>query len=198
MSKTASRTGARVLIHLCDKASYSFTQDPGTFFSKLAARPSLKTPTRHLLDVAVARRTCASKTLEKKEEVFRWNQSRAHWARQVGAWSAWFLFARLDFPVFAGTLPSRQRPGPRPPNRHVWVNESCVNLALRSWNKVEVLIKHRVYGVRVPCLFLLLFLLSFFFFFSFLHFLETGQNPPPPNGHARILANADIYGRSLR
>ena len=41
---------------------------------------------------------------------------------------------------------------------------------------------------------------SFFFIFvSFLHFLETGKvkTPPPPNGHARILVNAEIYGRSL-
>ena len=39
-----------------------------------------------------------------------------------------------------------------------------------------------------------------FFSFSFLHFLETGKvkNPPPPNGHARILVNAKIYGRSLK
>ena len=65
---------------------------------------------------------------------------------------------------------------------------------------MEVSIKHRVYGFRVLCLFLLLFLLSFFFFsFSSLHFLETGKvkTPPPPNGHARILVNAEVYGRSL-
>ena len=49
---------------------------------------------------------------------------------------------------------------------------------------MEVSIKHRVYGVRILCLFLLLFLLSFFlfFFFSFLHFLKTGKvNPSPPS-----------------
>ena len=42
---------------------------------------------------------------------------------------------------------------------------------------------------------------SFFLsLFSFLHFLETGKDnsPPPQNGHARILVNAEIYGRSLR
>ena len=45
------------------------------------------------------------------------------------------------------------------------------------------------------------FRLSFSFFFSFIFtFLETGKvkTPPPPNGHARILVNAEIYGRSLR
>ena len=43
------------------------------------------------------------------------------------------------------------------------------------------------------------FFFFFLFFFSFLHFLETGKvkTPPPPNGHARILVNAEIYGRSL-
>ena len=35
-------------------------------FSKLAARPSLKTPARRLLDVTVARRTCASKNIGKE------------------------------------------------------------------------------------------------------------------------------------
>ena len=77
--------------------------------------------------------------------------------------------------------------------------EPCVILALRSWNEVEVSIKHRVYGLRVLCLFLLLFLHSFFFFsFSFLHYLETGKvKPPPPNGHARILVNAEISGGSF-
>ena len=64
--------------------------------------------------------------------------------------------------------------------------------------QIEVSIKHRVCGVCVLCLSLFLS----FFFFSFLHFLETGKvNPPPPpspNGHARILANAEIYGQSLK
>ena len=63
----------------------------------------------------------------------------------------------------------------------VSTNRVYVNLALRSWNKVEVSIKHRVYGVCVLCLFLLLFLL--FHFFHFLHFLETGKvNPLPQTG----------------
>ena len=41
--------------------------------------------------------------------------------------------------------------------------------------------------------------LSSSFSFSFLHFSETGKvkTLPPPNGHARILVNAEIYGRSL-
>ena len=50
--------------------------------------------------------------------------------------------------------------------------------------------------------FLFFSFLFFSFLFSFLHFSETGKvNPPPPpspNGHARILANAEIYGRSLK
>ena len=41
---------------------------PWYFFSKVAARPSLiiKTPARRLLDVTVARRTCASKNIGKE------------------------------------------------------------------------------------------------------------------------------------
>ena len=36
------------------------------------------------------------------------------------------------------------------------------------------------------------------FSFSFSTFLETGMvKTPPPNGHARFLANANVYGRSL-
>ena len=43
------------------------------------------------------------------------------------------------------------------------------------------------------------FFFFFFFFFIFTFFRNgQGQNPPPPNGHARILVNAEIYGRSLR
>ena len=87
----------------CDEASHSFM--PGSdcrtlvLFSKLAARPLLKTPARRLLDVTVARRTCASKTLEKKEGVPRWNQCWTLWARQIGASSAWFY--SLAWSVFA-------------------------------------------------------------------------------------------------
>ena len=46
---------------------------PWYFFSKLAARRSVKTPAGRLLDVTVARRTSSAppKTLEKKEEVPR-------------------------------------------------------------------------------------------------------------------------------
>ena len=64
---------------------------------------------------------------------------------------------------------------------------------------MEVSIKHRVYGVRVLCLFLLLFLLSSssFFFHCYIFRNGQGQTPPPPNGHALILVNAEIYGRSL-
>ena len=121
-----------------------------------------------------------------------------HWARQVGALLAWFYFARLDFPVFAGTLPSRQRPGPPPANRDVLgrtVRKSRPPFAkqVKFWTNIVSM----EFAFFASFFFFLSF---FFFFFSFLHFLETGKVkplPPPPNGHTRILANAEIYGRSL-
>ena len=72
MSKTASRTGVRA-----SSSSSSVTKrvtasrleaiaGPWYFFSKLAERPSLKTPACRLLDVTVARRTCASKNIGKE------------------------------------------------------------------------------------------------------------------------------------
>ena len=140
------------------------------------------------------------KTLEKEEGVPRWNQCWRLWARQIGASSAWFY--SLAWSVFAGTLPILWG-SDRDPARQTETCECepCVILALRSWNEVEVSMKHRVYGVHVLCLFLLLFLLSFFFFFFIFTFFRNGQGQPPPplspNGHARILVNAEIYGRSL-
>ena len=91
--------------------------------------------------------------------------------------SAWIYFARLDFPVFTGTLSSiRQRPGPRPPNTDVWVRtvrKSRPPFAKQS----EVSIKHRVY---MEFAFLASFFFSFFLFLSFYIFLETGKVTPPP------------------
>ena len=97
ISKTASRTGARVLLPLLDLwrsesqlHAWKRLQDPGTYFPKLAARPSLKMPARRLLDVRSRNELASPKTFEKKEEVPRWNQCWTHWARQVGALLAWF------------------------------------------------------------------------------------------------------------
>ena len=106
------------------RASHSFT--PGTcgsdskrmvLFSKLAVRRSLKTPARRLPDVTIARRTCASKNIGKETpQVKSMSNALGKTGRcLVGV----VLFAHLNFPVFAGTLPSRQRPGPRLPNRDV-------------------------------------------------------------------------------
>ena len=138
MSKTASRTGARVLLPVLWRSEsqlhpWKRLQDHWYFFSKPAARPSLKTPARRLQDVTVARRTCASKTLERKEGVPRWNQCWTLWARQIGASSAW-LFARLE--CLRRTLPIL-RGSDRDPGRQTgtYECEPCVIiLALRSWN----------------------------------------------------------------
>ena len=96
---------------------------PWYFFSKLAARPSLKTPARRLLDVTVARRTCASKTLEKKEGVPRWNQCWTLWARQIGASSAWFY--SLAWSVFAERSRSFEAATGTPLAKQTRVSANC-------------------------------------------------------------------------
>ena len=122
MSKTASRTGVRVLFQFCDKASHSFTPGsdcvgPWCFFSKLAARPSLKTPARRLLDVTVARRTCASKNIGKE----RGNPKVKSMLKALGKTDRCLvgvvIFARLECLRRNAPDPSRQRQGPCPPNR---------------------------------------------------------------------------------
>ena len=121
MSKTASQTGARVLLPLLDlQRSKSQLhawkrlrlKDPGTFFFQTCCAPA------HCpLDVTVARQTCASKKIGKERG------SPQDMSNALGKTSRCLvgvvLFALLDIPVFAGALPSRQRPGPCPPNRDV-------------------------------------------------------------------------------
>ena len=191
MSNTASRSVARVpplLLDLLRSESQLHArkrlQDPGTqvcFFPnpRPAARPSLKTPTRRLLDVTVARWTCASGK-ERGSPQVKSAMSNA-WARQIGASSAWFYSLAW---IFLSSPERFLRGSDRDPARQTETceYEPCVNLALRSWNKVEVSDQHRVYGVRVLCLFLLLFVFLFpFFFFHFYIFRNgQGQNPPSP------------------
>ena len=92
---------------------------PWYFFSKLAARPSLKTPARRLLDVTVARRTCASKNIGKE----RWSPQVKSMLNALGKTDRCLvdvvLFARLECLRRNAHDPSRQRQGPRPPNRDV-------------------------------------------------------------------------------
>ena len=145
-----------------------------------------------LLNVTVARRTCASKSIGKERGSSQVKSMSNALGKTGRCLVGVVLFARLDFPVFAGTLPLRQRPEPSPPNRDVWVR--TVRKSRPPFTKQsEASIKHCVSGLRVLCLFL------FLFFFLIFAFLETGKvkTTPPPNGHARILANAEIYGRSL-
>ena len=210
MSKTASRSGARVPPPLLDllrsESQLHARKRYSSFFffskSRPAARPSLKTPARRLLEVTVAWWTCASKNIGKERGSPQVKSAMSNaWARQVGASSAWFYSLAW---IFLSSPERFLRSSDLDPARQTETcqYEPCVNLALHSWNKVEVSTKHRVYGVRVLCLFLLLFVfLSFLFLFFFVifTFLETGKvkTPPPPNGHARILVNAEIYGRSL-
>ena len=85
-------------------------------FSKLAARPSLKTPARRLLDVTVARRTCASRNIGKEEGVPRWNQCWRLWARQVPRQRGFIRSLGVSLPersrsfkAVTGTPPAKQR-----------------------------------------------------------------------------------------
>ena len=208
MSKTASRSGARVPPPLLDLLrsesqlhAWKRLQDPGTqvFFPNRGLLRALRW--KRPLVVCWTLRShddlAPPKILEKKEEVPRWNHCWTHWARQVGASSAWFYSLAS---IFLSSPERFLRSGSdRDPARQTETcqYEPCVSLALRSWNKVEVSTKHLVHGVRVLCLFLLLFVFFFFFFHFYIFRNGQGQNPPPPNGHARILVNAEIYGQSL-
>ena len=93
---------------------------PWYFFSKLAARPSLKTPASRLLDATVARRTCASKNIGKERGS---PQVKSMMLNALGKTDRCLvgvvLFARLECLRRNAPDPSRQRQGPRPPNRDV-------------------------------------------------------------------------------
>ena len=92
---------------------------PWYFCSKLAARPSLKTPARRLLDVTVARRTCASKNIGKERGSPRVKSMLKALGKTDRCLVGVVLFARLDCLRRNAPDPSRQRQGPRPPNRDV-------------------------------------------------------------------------------
>ena len=189
----------------CDKASHTFT--PGSdcrtlvLFSKLAARPWLKTLARRLLDVMVARRTCASKNIGKERGSPQVKSMLNALGKTDRCLVGVVFFARLDCLRRNAPDPSRQRQGPRPPNRDVWVRtvrNSRPPFVKRSGSFDQTSCLWSSRSLSLSSSFSSFFLS--FFFFSFIHFLETGKvnpPPPPPNGHARILVNAEIYGRSL-
>ena len=156
---------------------------PWYFFFQTCCSPFVENATRRLLDFTVARRTRASKNIGKERgspQVKSMSNALGKTGRcLVGV----VLFTRLDFSVFAGTLPSIEAAtgSPPPPNRDVWVRTVRVNLALRLRNKSGSSIKHRVYGVHILCLFLFLFLFFFLFFFIFTFFRNGQGQPPPPS-----------------
>ena len=107
------------------------------------------------------------------------------------------LFARLECLRRNAPDPSRQRLGPRPPNRDVrvrTVRNSRPPFVKRSGSVDQT---SCLWSSRSLSLF---YSFSSFFLFFILTFFRNGQgqNPPPPNGHARIFLNAEIYRRSLR
>ena len=89
---------------------------PWYFFS---ARPSLKTPARRLLDVTVARRTCASKNIGKERGSPQVKSMLKALGKTDRCLVGVVLFARLECLRRNAPDPSRQRQGPRPPNRDV-------------------------------------------------------------------------------
>ena len=179
MSKTASRTGARVLLSLLLTKRVTASRLEAIarpwyfFFFKLAGCPSLKTPARRLLDVTVTRRTFASNNIGNERgspQVKPISNALGKTGRcLVGV----VLFARLDFAVFVGTLPSRERPGPRLPNRDVWVRTVRKPRPpfAKSFDQTSCLWSSR----SLPPSFSFLF----FFFFHFYIFLETGKAKTP-------------------
>ena len=151
---------------------------PWYMFSKLAVRPSLKTPACRLLDVMVARRTCASKNIGKERGSPQVKSMLNALGKTGKCHVGVVLFARLDFPVFVEKLPSKQRPGPRPPNRDVSTNRVLISPSVR-----ETKWKFRSNIVSMEFAFFISFFFFFllsFLFFSFLYFLETGKVKLPP------------------
>ena len=171
-------------------------QDPGTFFPNLLSALRWKRPLVVCWTLRSHDELAPPKTLEKKEGVPRWNQCWRLWARQIGASSAWFY--SLAWSVFTGTLPIL-RGSDRDPARQTETCECEPCVMSRppfvkrcgSFDQTSCLWSSRSLSLSSS--------FSSSSFFSFLHFLETGKvkTPPPPNGHARILVNAEIYERSL-
>ena len=171
--KTASRTGARVLLPVLWRSEsqlhawnwkWKRLQDPGTFFPNLLRALRWKRPLVVCWTLRSHDELAPPKTLEKKEGVPRWNQCWTLWARQIGASSTWFY--SLAWSVFAGTLTILRGSDrdPRPPNRDVWVRtvrKSRPSFVKRSGSFDQT---SCVYGIRVLCLFLLLFLFHFYIF----------------------------------
>ena len=157
----------------CDEASHSFT--PGSecrtlvLFSKLAAHPSLKTPARRLLDVTVARRTCASK-ITGKERGSPQVKSRKAFGKTDRCLVGVVLFARSECLRRNAPNSSRQRQGPRPPNRDVWVRTvrtSRPTFVKRSFDQTSCLWSSRSLSLSSS---FSSFFLSLFFFFHFYTF----------------------------
>ena len=173
-------------------------QDLGTFFPNLLRALRWKRPLVVCWTLRSHGELAPPKTLEKKEGVPRWNQCWRLWARQTGALSAWFY--SLAWSVFTGTLPILRGSDRDPASQTETCEcEPCVMSRppfvkrSGSFDQTSCLWSSRSLSLSSS-------FSSSSFFFSFLHFLETGKvkTPPPPNGHARILVNAEIYGRSLR
>ena len=114
------------------------------------------------------------------------------------------LFARLECLRRNAPDPSRQRRGPPPAKQSRTCECECETCECEPCVMSRPpFVKRSGSFDQTSCLWRFFasffFFFFFFFFLHFLHFLETGKvkTPPPPNGHARILVNAEIYGRSL-
>ena len=184
MSKTASRTGTR------SSSSSSVTKGvtasrleaiagPWYFFSKLAAHPSLKTPARRLLDVTVARRTCASKNIGKERGSAQVKSMLNALGKTDRCLVGVVLFARFECLRRNAPDPSRQRQGPRPPNRDVWVRNvrnSRPPFVKRSgsFDQTFCLWSSRSLSLSFS-------ISSFLLFFFIFTFFRNGQGQKPPS-----------------
>ena len=178
---SSSSTSRSVTKRVTASRLEAIAQDPGgtqVFFPNRGLLRALRWK-RPLVDCCWTLRShddlAPPKILEKKEEVPRWNQCRTHWARQVGASSAWFYSLAW---IFLSSPERFLRGSDRDPARQTETceYEPCVTPSVREtkWkfrpNTVSI-------DFRVLCLFLLLFVFLFFFIFTF---LETGKVKPPP------------------